>query len=573
MKGEAYYPAIGGAPGPEAPLLPRANLFEHGSRPRRDAGWLVAYVATLAAALGGGWLSFIRRNTRYSELLDPTSFANPKLCPISTPGHARRLLQMGDDAPSPFDLDLFMKSAGLWMAASAGGAILVGLLFVWLVQHAPRGLVGFALALQVCVPAAVGTLALTQGLLGPAIPMLVFAALTLLLFALWRPQIELVTQLLGVAGKGLAGNPGLVPMALGLQLVVGVLEVPLVLACIAALMNGQLAYNPDRTDGGKAEAPEQCVGEDGGSVLCCVWETEPWVPAFMALAGVAMLWTLFVAFEVKMFTVAGAVAQWFFSPAAMSLDHTSASAGPSPAGAGAGPSPRRGSGSRVMLSLGHALGPQLGSLCCGGAVLTLVALVRQAIEKARKESRTNLAMACAAACLSLLLAFVEYITRFATIRAAITGEAFMLAGRNVVGLLKRNAMNAFGVWWLPPMILRSCTFVLAAAWAMTVWLTSYATTWHDKPQGKASASILAGITFVAAWAVLGFLASLLINVIDVIFVCVAMDRDMGQVSHPLVYAVYEKLPSVGTLVEQPDGHLVYGAPGMAPPQHGSVARV
>ena len=79
------------------------------------------------------------------------------------------------------------------------------------------------------------------------------------------------------------------------------------------------------------------------------------------------------------------------------------------------------------------------------------------------------------------------------------------------------------------MILQSCTFVLAAAWAVAVWMTSYATTWHDKPQGKASAGLLAGITFVAAWAVLGFLASLLINVIDAIFVCVAMDREMGQV--------------------------------------------
>ena len=47
-----------------------------------------------------------------------------------------------------------------------------------------------------------------------------------------------------------------------------------------------------------------------------------------------------------------------------------------------------------------------------------------------------------------------------------------------------------------------------------------------------------------------------------------------QVSHPMVYAVYEKLPSVGSLVEQPDGQYVYGAPGTAPPQQqGSVARV
>ena len=49
-------------------------------------------------------------------------------------------------------------------------------------------------------------------------------------------------------------------------------------------------------------------------------------------------------------------------------------------------------------------------------------------------------------------------------------------------------------------------------------------------------------------------------------------RACPQVSHPVVYAIYTKLPTVGPLVEQPDGHYVYGAPGQAPPQ-GSVARV
>ena len=61
MKGAPSYPVIGEAPGPEAPLLPRSTLFEYVSRPRRDVGWLAAYLVTLAVALGGGWLSFMRR--------------------------------------------------------------------------------------------------------------------------------------------------------------------------------------------------------------------------------------------------------------------------------------------------------------------------------------------------------------------------------------------------------------------------------------------------------------------------------------------------------------------------------
>lgn len=70
------------------------------------------------------------------------------------------------------------------------------------------------------------------------------------------------------------------------------------------------------------------------------------------------------------------------------------------------------------------------------------------MEKARKERGENLLAACAAACLSLLLGLIEYVTRFATVRAAITGEAFFAAGRNVVNLLRRNFMDAFGVWWV-----------------------------------------------------------------------------------------------------------------------------
>jgi hypothetical protein len=40
---------------------------------------------------------------------------------------------------------------------------------------------------------------------------------------------------------------------------------------------------------------------------------------------------------------------------------------------------------------------------------------------------------------------VEFVTKFATIRMAITGEPLLAAGRGAVDLLKRNFMDAFGV--------------------------------------------------------------------------------------------------------------------------------
>ncbi|KXZ54375.1 hypothetical protein GPECTOR_5g454 [Gonium pectorale] len=258
--------------------------------------------------MGGGVFAFMHRNTRYGELLAPDSLTDPSLCPLNATAAARRLLQQGPDAPSPFSLDMYLRAAGTWLGASAGGALLVGLLFVWLVKVSPAGLVAVALGLQVAVPAGVAGVALSQGAVGPGVALLVFAGLTLLLFALWRPQ--------------------------------------------------------------------------------------------------------------------------------------------------------------------------------------------------------------------------------------------------------------------------SCCFVLAASWAAAVMLISYATTWARQAdaspeQARASAALTALVALLAGWAVLAFLAALLLNVVDALFVCVGMDRDRGQVCSEDVHAVLAKLPSVGAVVEQPDGGLVYGAPPghQQPPAH------
>jgi hypothetical protein len=47
-------------------------------------------------------------------------------------------------------------------------------------------------------------------------------------------------------------------------------------------------------------------------------------------------------------------------------------------------------------------------------------------------------------CLECIWGLIEYVTKFATVRAAITGEAFLEAGRNVTDLLMRNFLKAYG---------------------------------------------------------------------------------------------------------------------------------
>lgn len=70
-----------------------------------------------------------------------------------------------------------------------------------------------------------------------------------------------------------------------------------------------------------------------------------------------MTWSMFLAFQVKLFTVAGATAMWYFEPRQQQE--------------------ARAAGSRTLKCLGFAAGSSLGSLCCGSAVLTLVSMIRQ----------------------------------------------------------------------------------------------------------------------------------------------------------------------------------------------------
>ena len=81
---------------------------------------------------------------------------------------------------------------------------------------------------------------------------------------------------------------------------------------------------------------------------------------------------------------------------------------------------------------------------------------------------------------------MEYITKFATVHAAITGEAFLEAGRQAADLLTRNFLKAYAVWWLPPLVLQTGAFLISGVWGAGVgglgWLL-----WHGSHPHNATA--------------------------------------------------------------------------------------
>jgi len=252
--------------------------------------------------------------------------------------------------------------------------------------------------------------------------------------------------------------------------------------------------------------------------------------------------------EVKVFTVAGVVCQWYWSPA----------------GEAATPGATR-------RALGHALGPSFGSLCAGSAFLTSTAYLRYAMDQfRRRHSEEGLLVAVMGCLMGCLIELLELLTKFATVRAAMTGAAFLDAGRDVVALLRRNAMDTYNVWWYPAMVLRLSAGMLAASlsyltfYTSQVWWQQAMAPSPDKQKAiVASATALAVVTGFLSYFLLSFLSSVLLSIVDAMFVCYAVDREEGTIGRQEVHQVYCHLPSVGPQVQPPDGHghaYAYGSP-------------
>ncbi|GFH24153.1 uncharacterized protein HaLaN_21888 [Haematococcus lacustris] len=146
---------------------------------------------------------------------------------------------------------------------------------------------------------------------------------------------------------------------------------------------------------------------------------------------------------------------------------------------------------------------------------------------------------------------------------ALSGLAFMPAAHTVLALLKRNRLDALAVWWLPSLILRSSALVVAAVFGLAVGLLSVPS------QGVAAADKepewegrvgLGYMAFLAAWVVLSFFCALLVNIMEAVFLCFAIDRERRTVSHLEVHQLFCSLPNIGPVVQQPDGAVMYGMP-------------
>lgn len=503
------------------------------SRESKDRPWAILYLAALAFTIIGGIVTIKHRNPLYKHATE-AYMSDPHNCPYTSRG--RNLLRAtAAEKAGVFDVSEFLKDGALWLGVSAGGAIVVGVLFLQMFRKYAGAMTRATIVMQVVTPLVVGIVALASGsLIGGGI-MVGLAALTAFTFYLWRNEIELCSRLLGVSAQGLHDNPALVLFVVIAQLASAVGAILLLGMSVLSYEHGDVAPNGARTN------HTQCVNAEGSAIPCCVWAPSGWAKAYMSISGLVLLWTMLLFAEVRVFVVSGTIAQWYFQPA--------------------GANSNRGT---TLRSLKHALGPSFGSLALGSAILTAVQIARQAMEQARQNARNGeggllaIAISIAGCVLECFYTLIEVLTKFATVMMAITGESFLDAGRGVTDLLVRNFLKAYGVWWFPPLVIQLGAFMLSAAWGAVLYAMTYFAL-GAKQQGHMEAIVLGVLAFIMALVVLTFFGSVMLNIVDAVFICFALDRDTQTISHPEVHEVFSLLP-VGAVIEQPDGELQYGAP-------------
>ncbi|KAK9813679.1 hypothetical protein WJX73_002989 [Symbiochloris irregularis] len=456
------------------PFDPQAGLQLEG-RVAKDLWAGVVFIIFLILTYCGGIYAVHARNLEFSASLSTANMNDPGYCPTG-PGRGLMQASSGQDV----DYSPYATSACLLLVVSTLISLVGGYFFVISFKYRAEFLVRATVIAQIVLPAVAGIILLVFGLVGAGIFCLGAAALMALAFYLWRGHLQLCARLLGVSATGLRENPALLGVCVVTLTATVCLLLPIWGSLGASVANGSIQPN-----GYAQRGPAQCTDASGHAVPCCVWVVDSWVPVYLALNIVTMIWTV----------------------------------------------------------------------CLMGE------MIRNIAERGRQGGRGDNILFCLLAwALECCLQFIEFLTRFAVVRAAITGEAFLTAGRNAADLFKRNFLKAYAVWWIPPAILRTAALLISAVYGLVVFGIACAMWIPHHHQNGLQAAIMVGIAaLVLSLIVHSFFAGILLNIVDVVFMCYAMDRDSQAVTRGEVHEIMGQLP-VGVAVENPDGAVRYGAP-------------
>lgn len=318
------------------------------------------------------------------------------------------------------------------------------------------------------------------------------------------------------AGVFLSHQPVLIPLTLAFEVVMILFLAPLVMGLFFAYFNGEIVANDFATKVRTAPGQEgyTCFDQEGQEVLCCAWEVEEWAEFYLALGSVMVLWTTKLFFDLRLFTTAGSVQQWYYTP------------------------PDEPVSGNVGRSLGLSLTKSFGSICLSSLVMTVIEIIKRTA-RAQQARSDNFFVQCCMWVLQCLLRVLEFLSRFSVIHIAATGQPFFRGAREVTSMLKRNSFEAVTVWWLPEMVLDLAAFLVALVWGVASGFIAFGAL----SLSTGGAALLGAVTTFFTLVTLQYFTSLIHSVVDAVFWCYMSDRDTGEVHSQQVHLIYDALPT------------------------------
>lgn len=517
-----------------SPLL--SSLFFASHRPYNDVicGRILLSFVALTLCLGAMIFVEVKRSHAIDVYTDTDWLDDASHClkSPSTQPHFDSIPTLNlfsssrDQGSLPHGMSLsyvFLSSTAL-IGSYIAASTLLSSLFLILLQVAPSFVVWSVIfSSQILFPLVLAYFASEAGHTTPAL-ILVVASVTLgILYIVNSGSISLVARLFGVSAQALGGNPGLILLLVGIKISLICFTLIIALFGICAAASGHAVPNPSVSVVGD---DGHCLGIEMQHVSCCRWEQSSWVPYYLTLSAFTLAWVGLLVYELKLFTIGGTISSWYFSPA--------------------GVNPQGG----AFLSLGHALGPSLGSLSLASLVMMAVSHARLVLERFRQRRDRHGILPSIFSCVaSCLLDLISNISRFSTIYMSMSGSSFVHSCTEVIDLLSRNAMDAYTVWWLPPLVIKLPCILCSLLLGYSSYFVSIMLWGHSRPASQTDGGILhllalavSVLATLSVWATLSFFASALLDVVDSVFVCYAVDRDVNACSQSQVHEVLKEVP-------------------------------
>ena len=287
----------------------------------------------------------------------------------------------------------------------------------------------------------------------------------------------------------------------------------------------------------------------------CQWNIPNAAVAGLSFVGFASLWSVEVFSAMRFYVVSFVTGVWYFKASGMAAQE---------GGSGTVTNP-------VTTATKLAFTKSFGTICLTALIMFIIEQLRRL---AKKQSQNNgLAGALIACCINCLVAYLEFITRFALTLHALTGDDLCTSARTFTSHLNRHGFSAVWVNWIANWVFHFGAFVLSLLiTAICLVITS-----KLQPGTHEQVLIAVGIlSFIFAIVFLCFVAGILLNIIDACYSCLILDLDHGAQSQPQVaqailiivkptYVIQHPGGGLAVTVEQPTAAVAYAQPYAAQP--------